>query len=189
MKRIYMHGTTQRGLDAILNQSGKFSSVWTCSDQDRMTYLWDVDAVMEGEGFDGEDGVIRQAFESAQCQAAVLGEDTTLYVLVMEFDEDEVDEDYSCENMADYARTVSESMVTRESIVRVYRCDFSKWDAPFVLAGLVGRDYFADCNVTDERLLTLAETLSKQQVYREELYEFDYQQCELPGAVLALVAA
>jgi hypothetical protein len=173
----YFHGTTQQGLNAIAAGAGKTSGPWTCSDQDRMAYLWDAAAMVEGEDLDDNNAVIRQAFESAQVQAAVLAEDTILYVLELEIDADMVEPDYSCENMH-YAVTINEDNL-QGAIVRAYRCEFTKWDAPFVLSSLLGRDHFAECNVADERLLTLAQTLADQNVFREDLFEFEWEACDL----------
>jgi len=181
----YFHGTTQQGLDAILSGTGKPSGPWTCSDQDRMAYLWDAEAMIEGEGFDDNYGVIQQAFESAQAQAAILAEDTTLYVLELNIDADTVEPDYSCENMS-YAVTINEDAL-KGAIVRAYRCEFSKWDAPFLLAGLLDREHFAEGNVEDERLLVLARSLAGQDVYRDDLHEFEWEECNIGR--LELVAA
>lgn len=172
----YFHGTTQKGLDAILSGAGKIAGPWTCADQDRLTYLWDAEAMINGEDLDDADSVIRQAFESAQVQAAITAEDATLYVLELNLDADTVDPDYSCENMY-YAVKISEGELHRNTIIRVYRCEFSKWDAPFVLSNLIGREHFADCNVADERLLTIAQSLASQNVFRDELFEFEWQEC------------
>ena len=175
---LYYHGTTQRGLDAILQGTGKGEGPWTCSDQDHMTYLWDASAMMEGEDFEDVEGVIRQAFESAQIQAAVMAEDTTMYVLELHLPAEDVEPDYSCENMH-YAVTVHESAVTRAAIVKAYRCAFSKWDAPFVLSSLIGREHFSPSAVKDERLILLAEALSAKEVYREELWDFEWEECPI----------
>lgn len=170
----YFHGTTQRGLDAILSATGKMAGPWTCSDQDRMTYLWDAQAMVAGEDLDDMQGVIQQAFESAQIQAAVLAEDTTMYVLELLLDPEDVEADYSCENMH-YAVTVPSTAINRAAILRTYRCDFSKWDAPLILSGLIGRDHFNEGIVEDERLIALATALQAQGVYREELHDLTWE--------------
>lgn len=176
----YMHGTTAQGLADILKGNGKAQGPWNCCDRDGFTYLWDVEALLEGEGYEDDHAAIQQAFESAQVQAAIAGDDTTLYVLEVELDADTVAPDQSCENMP-YAVVVRETTITRDIITKAWAVDFSKWDAPFVLAALVGRDYFEGSSVTDERLVALAEALSEQGVFREELLEFDWYETTLPA--------
>lgn len=178
---VYFHGTTQQGLNAILSNAGKPTGPWNCADQDRLTYLWDSAAMVEGEDFDDSEGVIRQAFESAQIQAAIVGEDNRLFVLEINLPAESVEPDWSCENMH-YAVTISELALKVSDIARVYVCEFSKWDSPFVLSGLIGREHFADCNVKDERLVLLAKSLQSQDVFREEIFEFEWVEVPLEDA-------
>lgn len=173
---LYLHGTTAEGLAAILKGEEKPNGPWNCCDRDGLTYLWDVAAMLESGDIEETDQAIGRAFEMAQIQAAIKGEDTALYVLAVDLDPDEVELDCSCEGMGNTAVTVPRRLVTRDRIFSVFRCEFSKWDAPFVLAGLVGRDLFADCNVRDDRLLTLAESM-KGQHFRDDLLEFEWTAC------------
>jgi len=165
MKKLYIHGTTQQGLTNIMLGETKEAGPWNVSERDGCSYLWDVEAVMTGEDQD-IDFVIRNAFESAQLQAAIKGEDNTLYALVCEFDSEEVEIDFSCENMDAYARYAPESQLNKSVIKKIYKSDFNKWDSPFILSGVINNEHFSKCMVEDS-LLTIAETLANSEVYRE----------------------
>ena len=78
------HGTTKKGLNAILNVDGyKPNSPWTVSDNDGAMYLWPQNKLEDQHDFEENDQMICHAFESAEIQAVI--EDTTeIFVLEME---------------------------------------------------------------------------------------------------------
>ena len=166
------HGTTKKGLNAILNAEGyKPNSPWTVSDNDGAMYLWPQNKLEDQHDFEENDQMICHAFESAEIQAVI--EDTTeIFVLEMEVPDELLQDDFSCDNMADVASFIETGQFNKDMIVKVYTCKLNRWNAPFIIASLLNNPNFNQWAV-DEDLLELAETLQGADFYRDPT-EFDF---------------
>ncbi len=169
------HGTTKNGLRAILaNYNHKPTNPWSVSDQDGAMYVWPLNKI---DGYNGdeidttEDRGLSQAFESSQIQA-VHSEDYNLYVLELEIDDESLEDDYSCENMADLASFIPISEFNKDMIKKVYHYKMNKWHAPFVISGLLDNSNFNTYSI-DESLLEVSQTLRDQSIYNEDIYIFE----------------
>ncbi len=175
---ICYHGTTAKGLRAILSgENHKPNMPWNVSDQDDCMYLWPADKIAgeweltnEEPEYAADQGR-RLAFESAQVQALV-SEDFTLYALELLVDPDDLEDDYSCENMSSEASYITLGQFHPVMIQRVFKLEMNKWHAPFVAAGLLGNDYFNQCCLSTT-LEAAAKAIKAQEVYLEEVHEFD----------------
>lgn len=182
---LVFHGTTKKGLKSILNNSGiKPNSPWTCSDQDGLMYVYPLNKIVDAhclEEEEKEDQInegIRNAFESANIQAAIEAKANTLYVLVMEVDENLLEDDYSCDNMADIASCMNMIDFNSTSIVSVYECQYNIWKTPFVISSLLGNELFNVFSIEDE-LLKISQYLKDNETYIEDFAEFDYTEANI----------
>jgi hypothetical protein len=173
----YYHGTTREGLMAILHGQGKPCGPWTCSDRDGMTYLWDPERLMAVGEIEEPEEAIRRAFESAQFQAAAMGDDTTLYVLELDLDSEGVDVDASCENM-EHCGAIPSEYITPDRIVRVHAGPFSKWVSPYLLAGRLDSELL-NRSAIDEKLLEIAELVARQRIFIDDIYEISWSEVDL----------
>lgn len=171
------HGTTKKGLNAILNADGyKPNSPWTVSDNDGAMYLWPADKLESQYDFEDLNQMIIHAFESAEIQAVI--EDTTeIFVLELEIPDELLQDDFSCDNMADVASFIETGQFNKSMLVNIYTCKLNRWNAPFIIANLLGNPNFNQWAV-DEDLLTLAETLQQGDFYRDTT-EYDFEEYTL----------
>lgn len=170
------HGTIYGSLSDC--KEGKVSP-WTVSDNDGLTYFWELEGFAERECFDFDDVDERRlieercifaAFEQAEIQAAVTGEDQTLTVLVYEVEKENYEEDYSCDNM-EGAVCMPADEAGALVPVEVYEVEFNKWTAPLIIKGLSSNTIFN--RALPEGLLAVANRLSTSDFYHEP--EFDYR--------------
>lgn len=184
---LTFHGTTSKGLQAILNSDGyKPSAPWTCSDNDNSMYLWPSNKIASMEGYCENDDLddiisrgIQQGFESAQIQA-ITSEDFELYVLMLEIDESILQDDFSCDNMSEIASFIDCDQFSGSMVKKVFHFKMNKWFAPILASQLLRNEYFNKWALSPE-LLTLAENLQNSEIYLDELYQFDYKSIELPS--------
>jgi hypothetical protein len=168
----YYHGTTLENVQAIMAGGSKNSPTWSCSD-DHYLYLWSAEKI-------GDDGCpIMRALESAQITAAIAGKDAKLVVLELTIDDELVEDDWSCENMADEASCIhfddfKVDMVDDE----VYYSEFSGYLSPFVLSTLLENQWF-DSHSVSKSLMLVARALQGQEIFIEEAWEFDYEAATL----------
>lgn len=170
---ICFHGTTRKGLNSILNNSGvKPTSPWTVSDNDGAMYVWPSDKLENQYDFEEKETMVCHAFESAEIQA-VFSQETEVFVLELEIDNDLLEDDYSCDNMSDVASLIDMNDFDKSMIKNVYKFKLNLWSFPFIVAGLLSNDCFNKYSV-DPDLLEVAESLGEE-CYREptEFYEFE----------------
>jgi len=181
MKTLY-HGTTLENWESIkANGWGGEVPVWTCSNLSEI-YFYDLD-----KGFDciddleeREQGHIRRAFESGQIAAALYGcKSEKLVVIRVEIEEHLVEDDLSCENMADTASTVEiEDLDQYGKITAIYQSDdYSEALRFFYISGLYGRDYF-DVSHLSEKEIRALEIIQKSGVFIDELLEIEWETVE-----------
>lgn len=162
------HGTTLRGFEAIKNKAGhKPNNPWSCSYNDGAMYFWPMNKLDEED----EDLGIRQAFESAQVQAAV-SEDFELYVLEVEVPDELLEDDYSAENMDSVASYINMSDFDYKMVVKVYKVEMNPWFAPIIISMLLNNTHFNRYSV-GENLLRVAESMVNVE-YFDDLLDFDY---------------
>jgi len=184
---LLVHGTTEKGLKAIMNRQGKdgLAAPWDVSDHDGMTYFHDVKKAMEWA--DDEEGAeldcVNRCLEQAQLQQAMMAEGGKIYALVVEVPEEWehiVQDDYSCPNMADSASCIPEDMFDPAWIVRVYEDSVNVWTIPFIVAAVIGNPMFQSYRLP-EKLVAVAGAVSKSAGYYE-MTEIDYS--EQPLSIL-----
>jgi hypothetical protein len=171
------HGTTKKGLNAILNGGSKPNCPWTVSDNDGMTYVWPLDKLVSANALEDDDASyqteygIRQAFESAEIQA-VMEESEAIFVIELDIPDELLEDDFSCENMDNVASVLHMNDFDLKFIKKVYIADLNKWSFPFIVSGLLQNEHFNRWAV-DEQLVEIAESLTD--VYREPT-EFNYSE-------------
>lgn len=170
---ICYHGTTKNGLRAILDNVGyKPTGPWSCSDNDGAMYLWPTNKLVEQYDFEDDSQMICHAFESAEIQA-VVADETEIFVVVLDVPDQYLEDDYSCENMYNVASYIPISRFSKSMIQSVYKAQLNKWNAPFVISGLLRMELFNKYSIS-EGLLAVAEVISKSEVYRDPT-EYNYQ--------------
>ena len=185
------HGTTSKGLHAILSKAGyKPNTPWTCSDNDGAMYVWPSNKIADmdlGEELteDNQDEVsergINQAFESAQVQAVTCN-DFDLYVIELEIDDNLLSDDFSCENMDSVASYINIGDFDLTMVKAIYSFRMNQWLAPQLVAGLLHNQYFNKWSI-EPALLEVAETLQQLEHYSDP-EEFDYAEEYLPDLLL-----
>ena len=138
---ILVHGTTEKGLKAIINRDGKdgLAAPWDVSDNDRMSYFYDAAKVDWTEDLeDAKRECIGHALEQAQLQKALEAEGGKIYALVVDVPEEFVD------------------------IVEVYEANVNVWSIPFVLACVIGNPMFQTHTLPKE-LVDIAQQLASSE--------------------------
>lgn len=178
MKAIVYHGTTKAGYEAIMAKKSineKSISVWNCSERDSNFYVWGLfDEYRDEDKSYRENDCRNRAIDSAQCQAAINGENE-IYVLGFEVEIDpereESEEDFSedieldssCENMSGAFTLLFDGEVIPEPS-EVWRCDFNQYLSPFIVSSLLDNPHFNDWNA-DETLLKAAEIIKNSNIH------------------------
>ncbi|CAM0050922.1 hypothetical protein VPHK460_0135 [Vibrio phage K460] len=168
------HGTTKKGLNAILANAGvKPNAPWMCSDNDGEMYVWPQNKLEDSYDFEEHEQFICHAFESAETQA-VVSDEVEVFVLEMDIPSNLLEDDHSCENMSEIASYLAMCDFETDMIVKVYRKTLNKWNAPFVIANLLGNEQFNTYSI-DENLLEAAEAIQQAEIYKEptEFYDFE----------------
>lgn len=172
MATLY-HGTTLENWERIQSEGWNGPSrktAWYCSCNEIYCY----DLSKSDCDFDPSAFCIRQAFESAQTAAAIqnyLGQ--SLVVIEFEIDDDLVEDDLSCENMADIASVIQPEDIQPHHVTNVYRCDNYRPSLRLVyVAGLLTYSEYLDKSNFDDVELNAASKLTE--VYCDELHEFDW---------------
>ncbi len=168
------HGTTKKGLKSILANVGtKPNAPWVCSEDDGSTYVWPQNKLEDSYDFEEHEQFVCHAFESAEIQA-VIADEQEVFVLELEIPDHLLEDDYSCDNMAEVASLIEMSDFETNMIVSVYKKTLNKWNAPFVIANLLGNEQFNTFCI-DENLLEAAEAIQSAEIYKEptEFYDFE----------------
>lgn len=162
---LCFHGTTEENYKRILKGEDKLTGPWTVSDKDNCMYFWPLDKA------DSKEDAIQHAFEAAQVQAAIRGEDTDLYVIVCEIPDELLQDDYSCENMDSMASYILCSDFDIDMIKEHFISRYNKWYSPFIINGLLQNPHF-NRYIVEDTLLLMAESVGD--VYLDDMYYFDY---------------
>ncbi|ATE86143.1 hypothetical protein Sf16_gp3 [Shigella phage Sf16] len=135
------HGTTQENFVNLINGGDKPSGVWNCSDMDGCFYVYPVSKFYDVENLDDEqiiDEGIKNALDSASITAAYQMKSQKLVILELDIPEDDLQDDWSCENMSDVASFTE--YFDKEWIKKVYTTEFNAMYAPFFVPNLNNRD-------------------------------------------------
>ncbi|AUV62867.1 hypothetical protein FDI99_gp031 [Shigella phage Sf14] len=135
------HGTTQENFVNLINGGDKPSGVWNCSDMDGCFYVYPVSKFYDVENLDDEqiiDEGIKNALDSASITAAYQMKSQKLVILELDIPEDDLQDDWSCENMSDVASFTE--YFDKEWIKKVYTTEFNAMYAPFFVPNLNNRN-------------------------------------------------
>ncbi|WFP46045.1 hypothetical protein VIPPAEUMC01_00111 [Pseudomonas phage vB_VIPPAEUMC01] len=170
---LLVHGTTAKGLKAIMNRQGKeeLAAPWDVSDRDGMSYFYNVNKVMEWHDEEeyAKSECVSRCLEQAQLQQAITAEGGKIYALVVDIPEefqDCVEDDYSCPNASSEASCFHESDFDPAWIVEVYESEVSVWEIPFIVAGVVDNSMFQS-HLLPTQLVKVAESVASSGVYME----------------------
>lgn len=135
------HGTTQENFVNLINGGDKPSGIWNCSDMDGCFYVYPVSKFYDVENLDDEqiiDEGIKNALDSASITAAYQMKSQKLVILELDIPEDDLQDDWSCENMSDVASFTE--YFDKEWIKKVYTTEFNAMYAPFFVPNLNNRN-------------------------------------------------
>lgn len=149
---LYYHGTTEEGLKAILNNTGKIAGPWECSNYDDMMYFFSLNKKMELGGYIDDADIhdatlecISDCFNQAKFQLATLEfKDTKLFVLEYELDGDLMQDDKSCDGM-EYSAAVCTNTgnIDNSNIKRIWCAHIAKTEIIYTIIELMQRDLFS----------------------------------------------
>lgn len=135
------HGTTQENFVNLMNGGEKPSGAWNCSDSDGCFYVYPVSKFYDVEDMDAEqitEEGIRNALDSASITAAFQMKSQKIVILELDIPEDELQDDWSCENMSDVASFTE--YFDRAWIKKIYTTEFNAMYAPFFVPNLNNRN-------------------------------------------------
>lgn len=135
------HGTTQENFVNLLNDGDKPTGAWNCSDSDGCFYVYPVSKFYDVESLDVEqitEEGIRNALDSASITAAFQMKSQKIVILELDIPEDELQDDWSCENMSDVASFTEH--FDKSWIKKIYTTDFNAMYAPFFVPNLNNRN-------------------------------------------------
>lgn len=167
---ICFHGTTTEGLKAILNgDTDKPNSPWSCSDNDGAMYFYPISKVARSNDLSDIEDLMHEgvsmALDNASLQS-LFNDDTELFVIVCNIPKHLLEDDYSCENMADIASFTSCSDWDNRYIKQVFKLDLNKWLKPCLASQVLHNSQFNKWGL-DENLLQIAELMSENGNYLE----------------------
>ena len=179
---LVYHGTTAQGLQNIINGSEeKHVSPWTVCDNDGIMYVYPSDKVAREHGLDLEEDFeevqqcARQTcFEQAQLQV-LCNDETEIFVIEFDIDESLLEDDYSCDNMADSASCFDMKEFDASRIQSIVKHTVNVYHKPFIAVNVIHNHNF-NVDALDPELLAAAETISEAGVYLEAVTEFDFEE-------------
>lgn len=135
------HGTTQENFVNLLSGGEKPSGAWNCSDSDGCFYVYPVSKFYDVDDMDAEqitEEGIRNALDSASITAAFQMKSQKIVILELDIPEDELQDDWSCENMSDVASFTE--YFDKAWIKKIYTTEFNAMYAPFFVPNLNNRN-------------------------------------------------
>lgn len=171
MKSWYFHGTTLDHAKNILAGKGKETYNWACSDDDYL-YVWGCNCLQKSEEFENKEKykrTIERAFESAEIAGCLGKKDTKLIVIGFLFDDQDLEPDFSCDNMK--GAFCIPFLDAKPIKIRLFEKHLSAFKIPVLLSTLIGMDLFNDSNFSDEEL-AIAKAIREAGIYIESDYDF-----------------
>ena len=150
------HGTTLKNFVNLLNGGDKPEGIWNCSYMDDCFYVYPMNKIIKTECLeDEEDSYIRErciqnALESGLITAAFQMETQDVIVIEMDIPEEELEDDYSCDNMSDIASFTGH--FDKNWIIGLHSTKFSAMYAPFFVPDATNRNL----GYVDDDLLSMA---------------------------------
>nr|DAJ98496.1 MAG TPA: hypothetical protein [Caudoviricetes sp.] len=135
------HGTTQENFLNLINGGEKPTGAWNCSDMDGYFYVYPVSKFCDVEEMDEEQITnegLRNALDSATITAAIQMKTQNIVILELEIPEDELQDDWSCENMSDIASFTEH--FDKDWVKKVYTTEFNAMYSPFFVPNLQNRN-------------------------------------------------
>lgn len=141
MIKTYFHGTSFANLESILKDGFNPNSdkIWNVSENG--VYFWSPDKLTEAEECEKdwqEETAKQRAFESGQI-AMAFSESGNVVVLQVEIDDENIQDDFSCENMA--GAVVCFGKIKREQIKKVFVSDDLSLLKGYFMAMVADNDY------------------------------------------------
>lgn len=149
------HGTTQENFLNLIYNGDKPSGAWNCSDMDGNFYVYPENKIY---GDDEEERIsegIQQALGNAAITAAFQMKTQNIVILELDIPEDELNDDYSCDNMSGVASFTE--YFDLSWIKKVYITEFNAMFSPFCLPSLDN----PNLNYIDESLELLAKSIQQ----------------------------
>ena len=176
------HGTTQENFVNLINGGDKPSGAWNCSDMDGCFYVYPVSKFYDVENLDDEqiiDEGIKNALDSASITAAYQMKSQKLVILELDIPEDDLQDDWSCENMSDVASFTE--YFDKEWIKKVYTTKFNAMYAPFFVPNLNNRNL----GYVPDELRNIAEIVQRSDEMSNVYCDiFDTMQCNVTETVI-----
>lgn len=147
------HGTTQENFLNMMNGGDKPSGAWNCSDSDGCFYVYPVNKFYDLDSMDDEEITnegLRNALDSATITAAFQMKTQNIVILELDIPEDELNDDWSCENMSDVASFTE--YFDKNWIKKVYTTEFNAMYSPFFVPNLKNHNL----GYVDEKLREVA---------------------------------
>ena len=135
------HGTTQENFVNLINGGDKPTGAWNCSDSDGCFYVYPVNKFYDLDSMDDEEITnegLRNALDSATITAAFQMKTQNIVILELDIPEDELQDDWSCENMSDVASFTE--YFDKDWIKKIYTTEFNAMYAPFFVPNLNNRN-------------------------------------------------
>lgn len=147
------HGTTQENFLNLINGGEKPTGAWNCSDMDGCFYVYPVNKFYDLASMDAEEITnegLRNALDSATITAAFQMKTQNIVILELDIPEDELQDDWSCENMSDVASFTE--YFDKGWVKKVYTTEFNAMYSPFFVPNLQNRNL----GYVDEKLREVA---------------------------------
>ena len=135
------HGTTQENFLNLINGGEKPTGAWNCSDSDGCFYVYPVSKFYDVENLDAEqitEEGLKNALDSASITAAFQMKSQKIVILELDIPEEELQDDWSCENMSDVASFTE--YFDKSWIKKIYTTEFNAMYAPFFVPNLNNRN-------------------------------------------------
>lgn len=147
------HGTTQENFINLINGGDKPSGAWNCSDMDGCFYVYPANKIYDYDSLDDDEITnegLRNALDSATITAAFQMKTQKIVILELDIPEDELQDDWSCENMSDIASFTE--YFDKSWIKKIYITEFNAMYSPFFVPNLKN----PNLSYVDEKLREVA---------------------------------
>lgn len=132
------HGTTQENFINLINNGDKPSGAWNCSDMDGNFYVYPENKIDGDYAEEIASEGIQQALGNAAITAAFQMKTQNIVILELDIPEDELQDDWSCENMSNIASFTGH--FDKDWVKKVYTTEFNAMYSPFFVPNLQNRN-------------------------------------------------
>lgn len=155
------HGTTLKNFVNLLNGGNKPEGIWNCSYMDDCFYVYPMDKVINSECLEDEeesyirDRCLQNALESGLITAAFQMESQDVIVIELEIPDEELEDDYSCDNMSGVASFTG--YFDKDWIIGIHSTYFNSMYAPFFVPSHTNRNL----GYVDSELMGIAKVIQE----------------------------